>query len=119
MSDSVESLPSPTKLEFHNNLDENIVKNINKVSNLFKVKKNTTNSKISSDIKKKKKKKNKCKKCKKKLGLVPFKCKCNHIFCSLHRYAEDHNCTYDYKVEYMNNFNKNNPKVVAEKISKI
>ena len=120
MSDSIDSLPSPTQLEFHDNLDTpNIIKKINKVHKLFDINKNSVIPNDISNIKKKKKKKKKCKICKKKLGLVPFKCKCNNIYCSLHRYAEDHNCVYNYKDEYQKNFSKNNPKVIAEKVPKI
>ena len=87
---------------------------------------NPINNIISNIIKKEKKvkkikksKKNKCNVCKKKLGLIPFKCKCEKMFCSLHRYAEDHQCPYDYKTEGINKIIKDNPKVVAEKIIRI
>jgi len=87
---------------------------------------NAINNAINNIIKKdekvkkvKKNKKRKCNVCKKKLGLIPFKCKCGKIFCSLHRYAEDHQCPYDYKTEGINKIIKDNPKVVAEKIIRI
>ena len=69
--------------------------------------------------KKKKKKKNKCSICRKKLGLMPFKCNCGKIFCAMHRYAEEHNCNFDYKTRGREKLLKDNPKVVAEKIIKI
>ena len=69
--------------------------------------------------KNKKHKRKKCHICKKKLGLMPFKCRCEKIFCSLHRYAEDHNCNFDYKEMGQNKIRKENPKIVAEKIIKI
>ena len=121
MSDSIESLPSPTKLEFNS---DNLDKDLDLLDNIPSLPKTpktqySINNKFNISNKKHKNKKKKCKVCKKKLGLLPFKCKCEHIFCSLHRYAEDHNCTFNYKDEYMTNFNKNNPKVVAEKIAKI
>ena len=34
--------------------------------------------------------------CKRKLKLTDFSCKCEKIFCRLHRLPENHNCTYDY-----------------------
>jgi len=43
--------------------------------------------------------KSRCYKCNKKIGLTGIKCKCNLYFCSKHRYAEEHNCSYDYKDE--------------------
>eukprot|EP00941_MAST-03F_sp_MAST-3F-sp1_P005203 g5203.t1 len=56
---------------------------------------------IKKKKKKKKKKKNRCahEGCKKKLTLVEKsvgKCRCGLIFCSQHRYASAHNCTFDY-----------------------
>lgn len=60
-----------------------------------------------------------CFKCRKKTGLLGFKCKCENNFCSEHRYAEEHNCTYDYKSESKNILMKNNPQVLSDKLTKI
>ena len=38
-----------------------------------------------------------CKECSRKVGLLGFKCKCEEIFCSRHRYAEEHHCPVDYR----------------------
>ena len=38
-----------------------------------------------------------CSSCRKKLGLMPFLCRCELQFCSAHYHAEEHNCTYNYK----------------------
>lgn len=38
-----------------------------------------------------------CYACNKKIGLTGFQCQCGYFFCSLHRYAEDHACTFDHK----------------------
>ncbi len=58
-------------------------------------------SKSDIKVKNDKKKKKRCnfKGCKKKLNLVDLerKCKCQKIFCSKHRTANDHNCSFDYK----------------------
>jgi late competence protein required for DNA uptake (superfamily II DNA/RNA helicase) len=66
-----------------------------------------------------KKKKNRCFNCNKKLGLIPFDCRCGNLYCSKCRQAEVHNCTYD----YINNgrliLEKENPKLVSKKIDKI
>lgn len=35
--------------------------------------------------------------CRKKLGLLGFDCRCQKHFCAVHRAAEAHACTYDYK----------------------
>uniref|UniRef100_A0A7S0B9H6 Ubiquitin-like domain-containing protein n=1 Tax=Pyrodinium bahamense TaxID=73915 RepID=A0A7S0B9H6_9DINO len=38
-----------------------------------------------------------CYACRKKIGLTGFQCQCGYFFCSAHRYAEDHSCTFDHK----------------------
>ncbi|SCM05374.1 zinc finger protein, putative [Plasmodium chabaudi chabaudi] len=63
--------------------------------------------------------KSKCYSCSKNIGLLGIKCRCNHYFCSLHRYADAHNCTFDYKNYHKQQLIKNNVKVVADKINKI
>ncbi|SBT01796.1 zinc finger protein, putative [Plasmodium ovale curtisi] len=63
--------------------------------------------------------KNKCHLCCKRIGLLGIKCRCNYYFCSLHRYADAHNCTFDYKNYHKQQLIKNNVKVVADKIKKI
>ncbi len=35
--------------------------------------------------------------CNKKVGLVGVQCKCGLVFCALHRYPEEHDCTFDFK----------------------
>ena len=37
--------------------------------------------------------------CLKKNIICEFKCKCNNVFCNIHKYPEEHNCSYDYKNE--------------------
>ena len=54
--------------------------------------------------------------CKKKIGLVKFPCKCGKTFCSLHRLAENHNCTFDYISEGRKKIENDNPVVKTEKI---
>ncbi|VUZ94060.1 zinc finger protein, putative [Plasmodium vivax] len=63
--------------------------------------------------------KKKCFFCCKRIGLLGIKCRCNHYFCSLHRYADAHNCTFDYKNYHKQQLIKNNVKVVADKVKKI
>lgn len=55
----------------------------------------------------------------KKVGLTGFKCRCNYIFCSTHRYADQHSCTFDYKTHGQSALAKANPTVVAEKVQKV
>uniref|UniRef100_T1IXA3 AN1-type domain-containing protein n=1 Tax=Strigamia maritima TaxID=126957 RepID=T1IXA3_STRMM len=78
---------------------------------------------MASDAKdspqKDKKKKNRCQTCRKKIGLTGFECRCGGLFCSLHRYSDKHDCTFDYKELGAQEIRKNNPVVVGEKIQKI
>ncbi|KAL6842453.1 hypothetical protein ACP4OV_027688 [Aristida adscensionis] len=66
-----------------------------------------------------KSKSNKCASCNKRVGLLGFPCRCGGTFCSLHRYAEKHACSFDYKAADREKIAKNNPLVVAAKINKI
>ena len=61
----------------------------------------------------------KCNKCNKKIGLIIFECKCNGKYCSLHKYPEMHECSYDYKSEGIDELIKNNPKIIPNKITVI
>ncbi len=64
-------------------------------------------------------KKNRCGCCSKKLGLIPFTCKCGRDFCAEHRYEDKHNCTYDYKAENKKKLSNDLVKVTGEKIERI
>lgn len=61
-----------------------------------------------------------CAQCNKKLGIIMvMKCHCEKMFCAKHRYAEAHNCSYDFKKEGQKTISKENPLVVATKVTKI
>ncbi|XP_031630508.1 uncharacterized protein LOC116345359 [Contarinia nasturtii] len=61
-----------------------------------------------------------CAQCNKKLGIIMvMKCHCERIFCAKHRYAEAHSCSYDFKKEGQKSIAKENPLVVASKVTKI
>lgn len=62
---------------------------------------------------------NRCAACKKKVGLTGFKCRCNGVFCSSHRYSDKHDCTFDYKAAARESIAKANPVVRGSKIEKI
>jgi len=68
-----------------------------------------------------KKKRNRCswEACNKKLGLTGFDCRCGGQFCPLHRYANEHNCTFDYREHGQNEIRKNMPVVQGERIRRI
>lgn len=60
-----------------------------------------------------------CQKCRKKVGLTGFKCKCGLLFCGQHRYAEAHDCQFDYKTSQREKLAAANPLVQAAKIERI
>ncbi|KAI5081443.1 hypothetical protein GOP47_0004626 [Adiantum capillus-veneris] len=62
---------------------------------------------------------NRCLTCNKRVGLTGFKCRCGGLFCSLHRYNDKHDCTFDYKAAAQNSIRKANPVVRADKLDKI
>lgn len=68
---------------------------------------------------KKKKPTNRCAFCNKKIGLMGFKCRCDDVFCSVHRYSDKHNCGFDYKSSAQEEIAKANPVVKADKMEKI
>lgn len=66
-----------------------------------------------------KKKKNRCFVCKKKLGLTGFTCRCDRLFCAVHRYTDKHDCSFDYKAMGEKEISEANPVIVAAKLNKI
>uniref|UniRef100_A0A061RPA7 Zinc finger a20 and an1 domain-containing stress-associated protein 7 n=1 Tax=Tetraselmis sp. GSL018 TaxID=582737 RepID=A0A061RPA7_9CHLO len=62
---------------------------------------------------------NRCFQCNKRVGYTGFSCRCGYTFCSSHRYAEKHNCTFDFKSLGRERLAENNPQVVASKVDKI
>jgi len=60
-----------------------------------------------------------CWRCNKKVGLLGFQCRCGFFFCGDHRYADSHDCAFDYKTFEREQLSKANQKVVAEKLHKI
>lgn len=73
----------------------------------------------TDDVKPKKPKKIRCNVCNKKLGLIPFSCRCSGDFCARHRHPDTHECDFDFKTNAIENLRKHNPRIVAEKIIKI
>lgn len=61
--------------------------------------------------------KGKCWKCARKIGLTGVKCRCGYFYCNAHRYAESHDCDYDYKTNERKKIMKANPVVAADKLS--
>uniref|UniRef100_H2Y9I4 AN1-type domain-containing protein n=1 Tax=Ciona savignyi TaxID=51511 RepID=H2Y9I4_CIOSA len=65
-------------------------------------------------------KKKRCALCGKRTGLATsYICRCGNNFCAIHRYAETHDCTYDYKTAGRKILKEANPLVNAPKLPKI
>jgi len=62
---------------------------------------------------------NKCNKCSKRIKIMCFECKCDGVFCITHKNPESHDCTYDFKTLGNQDFIKNNPQIISQKIIKI
>lgn len=61
-----------------------------------------------------------CSQCNKKLGPAQrYLCKCEQFFCSLHRYSDRHECSYDYKTAARPLLIESNPVVVKEKLVRL
>ncbi|XP_024152921.1 AN1-type zinc finger protein 4 [Oryzias melastigma] len=68
----------------------------------------------------KKKSSKHCFLCGKKTGLATsYECRCGHNFCATHRYAETHDCTFDYKSAGRRFLHETNPLISAPKLPKI
>ena len=77
--------------------------NDNKISENTQQSSNKDNTQVIKKKKKKIPKRCQLKGCKRKLPITAFDCKCEKRFCNLHTYAENHNCTFDYKSFYRKN----------------
>ncbi|XP_059373885.1 AN1-type zinc finger protein 4-like [Carassius carassius] len=74
--------------------------------------------KVPSGAKKKSSKH--CFLCGKKTGMATsYECRCGKMFCSMHRYSETHDCTYDYKSAGRRFLQETNPIISAPKLPKI
>jgi hypothetical protein len=62
---------------------------------------------------------NRCWTCTKKVGLTGFHCRCDGIFCGVHRYSDKHECQFDYKALGREQLTKANPTVAADKLERI
>ncbi|XP_007897519.1 AN1-type zinc finger protein 4 [Callorhinchus milii] len=75
---------------------------------------------VKASTQTKKKNAKHCFLCGKKTGLATsYECRCGNNFCATHRYAETHECTYDYKSAGRRYLQETNPVVSAPKLPKI
>lgn len=57
-----------------------------------------------------------CNACKKRLLLTSLACHCGLKFCEMHRYPEDHECSFDYKTEGRRDLDKKLVRVSHPKV---
>lgn len=60
--------------------------------------------------------KDRCWSCNRKLGITGTECRCGYIFCGKHRYADEHNCTFDHYARHQAALEKANQKVKSSKM---
>lgn len=71
------------------------------------------------EVKEEQKDTSRCWVCNKKIGMLGFQCKCGYFFCSKHRYAEDHNCDFDFKARGREILAKNNQNIEKNELERI
>ncbi|XP_026878570.2 AN1-type zinc finger protein 4 [Electrophorus electricus] len=75
---------------------------------------------VKAPVGTKKKTSKHCFLCGKKTGLATsYDCRCGNNFCSMHRYAETHDCSYDYKSTGRRFLQESNPIISGQKLPKI
>lgn len=61
-----------------------------------------------------------CSCCNKRVGLAKgFKCRCGNMYCTVHRYPEEHDCTFDFKAAGRDLLARANPVVRTDKLERI
>ncbi|KAL5966609.1 AN1-type zinc finger protein 5 [Taenia solium] len=60
-----------------------------------------------------------CMVCNKRVGLTGFTCRCGGLYCTVHRYSDSHDCSFDYRESGQADIRKANPQVICSKINKI
>jgi AN1-type zinc finger protein 5/6 len=65
------------------------------------------------------KKKNRCWSCRRKVGILGFDCRCGYTFCSRHRYAQAHECDFNFRQDHQEKLRAANPNVKQDKFEKI
>ena len=55
--------------------------------------------------------------CQKKLKIMKsFTCKCGNNYCDIHKFPEDHKCSYDYKKLGKKIIEENNPLIKVDQL---
>ena len=79
----------------------------------------STNTVVAVPVASAPKKRCECEGCNIKLMLTDMPCKCTKRFCSRHRVAEDHKCSFDYKAAGKVLLTSNLVKVASKKLDYI
>ncbi|KCZ74489.1 hypothetical protein H311_04546 [Anncaliia algerae PRA109] len=84
--------------------------------------KNMCNRRSSPKIKKKKEAEKtveeKCYKCGKILRPTnKFGCRCGNVFCMVHRFSDQHNCSFNFKAFSVKKLRQENPQVINKKVT--
>lgn len=115
---NIESIPVENGFDLSINIDNDISEQIgepirtssplfcDKINGMFDVEKKAI----------KRNEKNRCGHCNCKLKLTDLECRCGIKYCSKDRLPENHNCNFDYKSHSRVILEKNNNKVVTDKI---
>ena len=80
----------------------NTAQSTTKIDTELKTVSTTVSSTDSKDTAPPSRKKGRCSFCNKKVGFLGIECRCGSMFCSLHRYPEQHECTFDFKTHDRN-----------------
>lgn len=121
MNDDFTHFYDVKKSDSQKSLSDILFGSVTAISPVTSVKSQSLVTPIPEKVKAPKKKKSRCSMCRKKVGLHKFECKCSKelVFCGKHRYPGAHDCQYDHMTVERAKLAKMNPKIVADKISKI
>jgi hypothetical protein len=112
---SVESITNIIP-KIESKLDSNSITKINEISSINLDNKISNKNNVTSGNKEKLR----CGHCNTRVNITnSLNCKCGQILCMQHRLFNMHNCSIDYKKLDKEILEKNNPRIVAEKIIKI
>eukprot|EP00808_Paulinella_micropora_P003508 g23123.t1 len=62
---------------------------------------------------------NRCWQCNKRIGITGVECRCGYVFCGVHRYADQHNCSFDYRKLQRKKLEKENFQLQRKKFERI
>ncbi|KAK1933778.1 Zinc finger A20 and AN1 domain-containing stress-associated protein 6 [Phytophthora citrophthora] len=110
MSDRQAAAVSPRaaepKIDGITKMDTTTPATVDAVSNNSCVMEEVVEKPVEKAIQKNKKR---CWECKKKVGLTAIECRCGYVFCSSHRFEDQHNCTFDFKTSDRAELARRNP----------